>query len=101
MSSRETVVAQVRDECDEDYVGMWEIHRLLAEAETSAPDQAGILEVVDRLLAEGEVTIGQFSDGAFHEWPGDRAARVQRLQRELSELGRAPDIGDIAWLAKR
>ena len=102
MQSIDEVVHELRQECEEDYVGLWEVARLLQEFRLGVGSRGQtIAAVAAALLADPEITIGQFEDKVFQEWPGDTADRVERLKRELSNLGRAPDIGEVAWIAKR
>lgn len=96
------LIAQLREECDEDYVGVWEILSVLRR---NGLGNDGVTEeiasVTAALLASPDITIGQFTDGVFHEWPGDTGSRLKRLESELRQIGHEPDIGDVAWLTKR
>ena len=102
MATFEQVVADLRAECSDDYVGLWEVVRLLRDGGMGSAESAErIVAVVAALLDDPEITIGQFADGTFREWPGNAQDRVARLERELVALGRTPDIGDVAWLVRR
>jgi hypothetical protein len=101
MSNLPAVIAQVRDECEEDFVGIWVVHRLLTDEAERVTAKDDILRVVDALLTGGQVTIGEFANGTFREWPGDTGTRLDRLRLELEKLGRPPDIGEVGWLARR
>jgi hypothetical protein len=95
------IVAAVKENATSDYVGMWEIHSMLKEdfgPHAATPEQ--IVAVVRQLLEEDHV-LGQFQDRVFREWPGSSADQLGKLVAELSSLGHSPDIGEVAWLAKR
>jgi hypothetical protein len=96
----EKMVDGFRRECAEDYVGLWQIAHALKEFSRDSRTEQ-IVAVVAALLEDPEIAIGQFDDGRFVEWAGSREARIERVRRELLELGGAPDIGDVAWLVQR
>jgi hypothetical protein len=96
------IVAAVKENAASDYVGMWEIHSMLTEdfgAEAATPRQ--IVDVVRPLLLAGDHVLGQFQDHAFREWPGGATGQLTKLEAELASLGRAPGLGEVAWIAKR
>lgn len=91
----------VRREAEEDYVGIWQIARTLMEAGLEDDLLVEmIVEVVGRVSELG-VEIGEFRSREFEFWSGDRAIKLERLRHELRMLNRAPDIGEVAWLAIR
>lgn len=89
----------IRLEAQEDYVGLWQIHRLLEERGASSPRR--IAQVVDILLRGGSVDVGDFSAGQFSRWDEPVDAAVDRVEREVQKLDRPPDIGEVAWLVAR
>jgi len=102
MTALARMVSELRQECSEDYVGVWQITRMLRdEGHTPVEMPDRVVEVVAALLSDGRVDIGQFEDEAFTAWQGDVGAKVSRLKAELQALGREPDIGEVAWLAER
>lgn len=86
----------VRLEAQQDYVGLWELHRLLEEHGGSSPTR--IAQVVDVLLRDGSVDLGQFAEGRFYRWSEPIEMILARLESEMQVLNRPPDIGEIAWL---
>jgi hypothetical protein len=90
------IVTHVRKEASDDYVGVWVVHRLLVEIGNSSTEL--ITQVVDRVLDDDRIEIGDFCDGVFHAWAGDKKAKLRRVRQDLVTLGHAPDIGDVAWL---
>lgn len=96
------VLKLLREECGEDYVGLWVVHRLLTEhiADLDSPIDA-TLSVVAEVLSDGSIQIGQFQNGRFVRWSGTTDETLKELRSQLVALGRAPDIGEIAWLASR
>lgn len=97
------VKSQLRAEGEEDFVGLWEVVRSVQDHVPHA-DAASIrqisLEIVDELLSNGEWEAGfPAEDGrSFDAWTLLPPAAVARIQREWDQLGREPNIGEIAWL---
>ncbi len=96
-----TVAVEFRSECSEDYVGLWQIAKALGTEPDFLKRMDALVEVVHTILEEEDIAIGQFVDGDFTEWPGDRHQSAERVRLELRRLGRDPDIGEVAWLVKR
>jgi hypothetical protein len=94
-----TIAQQIRAECREDYVGLWSIVRRIRGA--GAGDQSKIVEttsaLLKQLLSEGGIIAGQFVDRKFHEWKMSPQEIVAKIECEWVNLGRDPDIGEIAW----
>jgi hypothetical protein len=92
---------ELRDECDHDYVGLWQIAKSTFARDLTFHAMIDfILAVAAALLAEGDITLGQFTGSIFRPWPGDSTVKLTRLRREVEQLGRVPDIGEIAWFAR-
>jgi len=89
-------------ELDEDYVGLWKLAWHIRRRLVDASDEdvralaAGILQG----LQESAVSIGSLSEasGAFTSWPTEGG--IDRAIQEWTALGRDPNIGEIAWLAR-
>jgi class 3 adenylate cyclase len=96
----EEIVNGFRRECADDYVGLWQISRALKDF-TGESHTEDIVSVVAALLEHHAITVGQFEGGRFVEWAGSREERMDRIRRELLQLGTEPDIGDVAWLVER
>ncbi len=89
---------ELRVECAEDYVGLWQIGRSLGDEQISGAGRTElIVQVATHLLADETVRLGQFKEGVFEPWPGDATVQLERLRNELQQLGHAPDIGEIGW----
>jgi hypothetical protein len=101
MLSFQEVVDEFRRECAEDYVGLWQISRALKSYGGGADHLEEILSVVSALLEKPGIVVGQFENDRFVEWGGSDEEHVDRLRRELFDLGKEPDIGDVAWLIQR
>lgn len=93
------IASQVRREAAEDYVGLWQISRLLRDG--AVPGHATLTDVLRQLLADDSMDIGQFEGKTFHPWAGTTDSKVQRVSSELAKLGRDPDIGEIGWVVVR
>ena len=93
------IAQQVRAECREDYVGLWSIVRRIRGA--GVADRSSVIEItlalLRQLLSEGEIIAGQFADRKFHEWKAPPQEIIAKIESEWTNLGRDPDIGEIAW----
>ncbi|MDY6938551.1 MAG: hypothetical protein SWY16_12870 [Cyanobacteriota bacterium] len=90
----------------EDDVGLWEI---ICEIERENPNieaeaiQEIALDLIREILETELMAIGMFEfvDGKnleYQIWQLDIDRIIDRLKTEWDELGRVPNIGDIAWL---
>jgi hypothetical protein len=98
-STLQDIASQVRREAAEDYVGLWQISRLLRSAVVSS--DSTLTDLLHQLLTDGSMDIGQFEGKTFHPWAGTTDSKIARVSSELTKLGRDPDIGEIAWLVLR
>ena len=93
------IAQQICAECREDYVGLWSIVRRIRGA--GVADHFRILEttlaLLRQLLSEGEIIAGQFVDRKFLEWKVPPQEIIAKIETEWVNLGRDPDIGEIAW----
>lgn len=101
MVTLDQAAAALRADCAEDYVGIWEVSRHLRESGWKGSLMDDVVSVVGKLLEDPSIMIGQFHDNVFEAWPGSIEAQLGRVAAELQDLGRDPDIGEIAWLAQR
>lgn len=64
-------------------------------------DHSRIIEItlalLTQLLEEGGIIAGQFVDRKFHAWEVPPQEVIAKIGREWANLGRDPDIGEIAW----
>jgi len=95
------LAAVFRRECAEDFVGLWQISRALGAGATRAEHAEEIIAVVNAMLDDDTVAIGQFKDGEFVEWKDPHGEIMDRLRCELIALDRKPTIGEVAWLVQR
>jgi hypothetical protein len=90
-------------ELETDYVGLWSAVLKARNVLGVGPGQAtsAVLSVLAELLEAGEVVVGfPTKDGrGFQVWRASPRDAIRRIEREWSELGRDPDIAEIAWLA--
>ena len=107
MNGNEVAVAvavadTVSRELDEDYVGLWKVawHIRRRIADVSDESVRALASAIVEGLRESAVRIGSLSDesGVFTPWPAQDG--IDRAMREWSALGRDPNIGEIAWLAR-
>lgn len=97
------VKSQLRAEGEEDFIGLWEVVRSVQDDVPDA-DAATVrqisLEIVDELLASGDWEAGfPAEDGrSFEAWTLAPGAASERIRGEWEQLGREPNIGEIAWL---
>ncbi|MFT4030054.1 MAG: hypothetical protein QM675_09270 [Protaetiibacter sp.] len=97
-----TVGERVSRELDEDYVGLWVIpwhlHRELPNASADAVRE--IAESILRVLVAADVALGDLDGetGVFLPWGVPDPVGVAIAAWAL--LGREPNIGEVAWLAR-
>jgi hypothetical protein len=90
----------------EDYVGLWEIiHELRDYFPQANPNQIRLMtiEATREILESGFMEIGMFEsvDGKNWEyqiWNLDIDSIINRIEKEWDELGREPNIWEIALL---
>src|SRR5215211_8062228 len=88
------------EEMKEDYVGLWELVRLVSEldAEDPASIRETTLQIVEDMVMQGLIRPGvATAQGGFEPWPTDPGRSLLTISEELERLGRTPMVGDIAW----
>ncbi len=88
------------EEMKDDYVGLWEIARLVSALGTKDPADVRetTLRVVEDMVMEGLIRPGVATDkGDFEPWPTDPGRSILAITEEWERLGRTPTVGDIAW----
>jgi hypothetical protein len=107
MTSDEVAVAvaigqTISEELDEDYVGIWTLAWHIRRRIIDVSDEGvrALATAILHGLHESAVRIGSLSEesGTFTPWPDEDG--VDRVMREWTALGRDPNIGEIAWLAR-
>jgi hypothetical protein len=95
------VLNQIDLELREDDVGAWVVARVLraARPDSDSVEIRMLAARVSRALLDRGISLGQFAeDGEFVVWPAVSA--TDRLLIEWSDLGRDPDIGEVAWFRR-
>ncbi|WP_254563963.1 hypothetical protein [Oscillatoria sp. HE19RPO] len=90
----------------EDYVGLWEIIYNVRERFPQAnPHEIRLMtiEAIREVLETGLMQIGMFesvegNNLEYQIWDFSIDSIINRIEKEWNELGRTPNIGDIAWL---
>jgi hypothetical protein len=98
----EQIIAEIESELSEDDVGLWVVVRSLRDRQSDfeGADIRLLAAHVCRALQRHGVSLGQFTaDGDFDEWQVESS--VDRMLIERCDLGRDPDIGEVAWLRRR
>lgn len=107
MNRDEVIVAivvadRIRSELDDDYVGVWKVPWHLRRALPHATDDA-VRDLAEAILG-GLISVGAVlgdldgESGTFIPWPPSGA--LDAAMTAWRVLGREPNIGDIAWLAR-
>jgi len=103
VTSAAVVAELVRKELDEDFVGLWKIPWHVRHRSEISDDEAvqSISRMVLANLTASGARLGALSaeTGTFEVWEQQQGA-IARVMREWKLLGRDPNIGEIAWLAK-
>jgi hypothetical protein len=87
----------------EDHVDLWRALSLLRREFPSDREPQGerdlLLESIREMLEAGVAVVGQPSqDGhGFDTWNLSPSAAIERIASEWKELGRDPDLWEIAW----
>ena len=100
--SEHDIVEQFVAECEEDHVGLWRLVRAVQEdLAVGEPEQvrAATLKLVHALLEQPGMQIGiPAPDGiSFVPWNVNPDVAANEVGKRWLELGRNPDIGEIAW----
>lgn len=87
----------------DDWVGLWEVVR--SAQEYAEPNMAAVGEVQDlvilvvqKLLAESLVEIGDLHGLDFQPWPISIREALTKVRTAWQALGRNPSIGEVCWL---
>jgi hypothetical protein len=96
------VLDSLAEECQTDHLGLWEIVDAvrLDLGTTTAPEvRAVTLRLVHRLLSERQMQVGHPAPDGRHfiSWGLSPDQAVSRIEKEWSNLGREPNIGELAW----
>jgi hypothetical protein len=88
--------------CEEDIVGLWQVVRGIRERFPETPDNEifqATLSFVQTMLAHGfEAGDPPYSASGFACWNDQRPEAVlARIDQEWRNLGKDPDLPDIAW----
>jgi hypothetical protein len=100
--SDQTVDREVLACVADDYMGLWEVARVVGRrmARAAFPEiKAEAMKVLTRLYSAGYIEAGNLTEeGAFLPWALAPSQALNKIQGEWDRLGRLPDIGEIAWL---
>jgi len=99
----EDLQREILEELKEDYMGLWEIARLVS-TELGTDDELAIhdntLQIVENMLMHGLILPGvPTNEGEFLPWVEARnpGKSLLRISEEWDRLGHLPSLGDIAW----
>ncbi|WP_139168351.1 hypothetical protein [Microbacterium azadirachtae] len=102
LTAAASVALVVYRELEEDYVGLWVIPWQIRRAIPRASDEMVREVSIPILLAllENGISIGDLNGemGLFEPWQTDEP--IERVLAGWHALGRDPNIGEIAWLAR-
>ena len=102
LTAAASVAMLIHRELDDDYVGLWKIPWHLRRALPGATDEdvREIAEAVLEALLAADVAVGRLDEttGSFEPW--DAPAALESIMSAWRELGRDPNIGEVAWLAR-
>jgi hypothetical protein len=96
------VSEKVSRELDDDYVGLWVLPWHLRRALPNASDTTvrELAESILRALVGEDVVLGDLDGDTGEFLPWDVADPVAIAVAEWALLGRDPNIGEVAWLAR-
>jgi hypothetical protein len=98
------VLAALVEACDEDWVGLYEVVRIVrGEVGTASAEQVRLVTVplLRALLEEHEVVAGfpHYTGVRFLPWEVPSKEALDRIDFEWSALGRDPVISEVAWFS--
>jgi hypothetical protein len=96
------VLATLLDACDEDFVGLYEVVRIVRDAlgPASADEvRLATMPLLRELLEEHDVVAGfpHHTGVCFMPWEESVKLMLDRVDFEWSALGRDPNIGEVVW----
>jgi hypothetical protein len=101
VKDRAELEREILEEMKDDYLGLWEIVRLVSTELGYEDDYAAsetTLQIIEDMLMQGLIRPGvATADGGFEPWPTDPARWTMMISEEWDKLRRAPTVGDIAW----
>ncbi len=100
------VLESLAEECHEDHVGLWRVvNAVRFDLGATNPSQTRelTLRLVHSLLHERGMQVGHpTTDGRhFVSWGVSPDQALSRIEREWTELGRDPNIGEVAWFTSQ
>ncbi len=97
------VQEQVLIELLDDWVGLWEIARMLQGVSPPASweqRRSDAVRLIESLLTKGYIRAGDLTaGGVFVPWDMPAKAIAQKIDAQWRALGRDPDIGELCWFA--
>jgi hypothetical protein len=97
----ERLERELLEEMKDDYVGLWEIARLVrSELELEDPEaiRDDTLHIIEQMLMQGWIRPGIATDaGDFEAWDTAPGKTLLAIRAGWDKLGRIPTVGDIAW----
>jgi len=101
----ERIAEEITEECQNDYVGVWAVHREISWALPARPAlelKKLTLQTIRIVLESGQVTLGDFDQQRlFVPCQASVDEALKRVDRGWRQLGRAPDIGELGWFGPR
>ncbi|PPK71143.1 hypothetical protein V5P93_003006 [Actinokineospora auranticolor] len=98
-----SVVVDISRELEDDHVELWKLPKNLRAVLPSADDDQiqGITRAMLIALLDSNVVLGDLSGktGLFEPWP-EPVASIDIAMAMWRDLGRDPNIGDVAWLSR-
>jgi hypothetical protein len=102
VKDRAELEREILEEMKDDYLGLWEIVRLVSTELGYEDDLAAsetTLQIIQDMLIEGLIRPGvATADGGFEPWPTDSPGRwAMTISEEWARRREAPTVGDVAW----
>jgi hypothetical protein len=101
VKDRAELEREILEEMKDDYLGLWEIARLVRtelgfEDESAASETT--LQIIKDMLMQGLIRPGVATDdGGFEPWSTSPGRSAMMIYDGWERLGRPPTVGDIAW----
>lgn len=102
MNQTEDLVKVILKECEEDYVGLWSVIRIVEDFFPNQQEvvlREQVLELIHDLLTDGKIYAGCPLDRGFQKSKFSPEKIIDKIKKEWNVDNR-PSIGDIIWFTR-
>jgi hypothetical protein len=102
VKDRAALEREILEEMKDDYLGLWEIARLVSTELGFEDNETAVyettLQILESMIMEDLIRPGvPTDDGEFKPWTTGPGRSMRTISEEWAQLGRMPTVGDVAW----